>query len=179
LTRFQTKWIVENGFGGVMFWALDLDDFNGRCGSGRFPLLRAVNEQLGIHVELPSTGATPSPAHKAADLVPAAGLQQQQHGNGLVERPGPVVVLRPPTDVRSPGKTLTDKSVQSSRHIKMSQSAAQLPASAALPPASQRQPPSQSHAAAKFNTVAPSLTAALRPKTTYLSESRQQAASEF
>ncbi len=36
----------ERGFGGVSAWSLDLDDFKGRCGQGKYPLLRAINERL-------------------------------------------------------------------------------------------------------------------------------------
>lgn len=39
----------QNKFGGVMIWSLALDDFNGQfCNRGPYPLLTAVNEELGV-----------------------------------------------------------------------------------------------------------------------------------
>ena len=44
----QVEWIKENQFGGVMIWALDLDDFTGSvCGKGKYPLLSTINKVLG------------------------------------------------------------------------------------------------------------------------------------
>ena len=46
MVLLQVQWIKDRGFGGVMVWALDLDDFNQMCGGRPFPLLSAINEVL-------------------------------------------------------------------------------------------------------------------------------------
>ncbi|KAL5018332.1 hypothetical protein ScPMuIL_004054 [Solemya velum] len=46
----KMNYTLTNGYGGVMVWALDLDDFSGLCGDGQYPLLRTLSR-------LASTGA--------------------------------------------------------------------------------------------------------------------------
>ncbi|CAI9555120.1 unnamed protein product, partial [Staurois parvus] len=48
---FQLKadWLMQNNFGGAMVWSLDMDDFTGTfCNQGKFPLVSALKETLGI-----------------------------------------------------------------------------------------------------------------------------------
>ncbi|ELT90300.1 hypothetical protein CAPTEDRAFT_205081 [Capitella teleta] len=66
--KLKTRWIKDHGFGGVMVWALDLDDKTGSCGGPTFPLLRAINEELGVNTHIsneiiraPSPTPTPTP----------------------------------------------------------------------------------------------------------------------
>lgn len=42
----QVRYVKEHQFGGVMVWALPLDDFSGsHCGQGPFPLMHAINDE--------------------------------------------------------------------------------------------------------------------------------------
>lgn len=38
----KTKYVINNGYGGIAAWTVDLDDFSNRCCLEPFPLLRAV-----------------------------------------------------------------------------------------------------------------------------------------
>jgi len=46
MIHFQMQWLKEQGFGGIMVWSIDMDDFSGRCGSGKYPLLTALHQEL-------------------------------------------------------------------------------------------------------------------------------------
>ena len=57
----QGAWLAKHGFGGYMFWASDLDDFNGtHCGQGKYPLHRAIvrGMKYGRGTPVPTTTTT-------------------------------------------------------------------------------------------------------------------------
>lgn len=43
------KYITVNGYGGATMWTVDLDDFQNRCCSESYPLLKAINRALGSY----------------------------------------------------------------------------------------------------------------------------------
>ena len=43
----QISYLKKSGYGGVMAWTLDLDDFNNDCCSGVYPQLQEINVALG------------------------------------------------------------------------------------------------------------------------------------
>lgn len=54
LNVLQAQYVLDNDLGGAMFWDLPSDDFNNRCGSGRYPIISAVYDTLS------SGGAQPT-----------------------------------------------------------------------------------------------------------------------
>ena len=42
----KAKYINENDLGGAMFWSLETDDFQGKCGQGKYPLIRTAFQIL-------------------------------------------------------------------------------------------------------------------------------------
>ncbi|KAK9503978.1 hypothetical protein O3M35_010427 [Rhynocoris fuscipes] len=46
IARRKGSYVRSRGLGGVMFWTVDDDDFNGDCGKGKFPIIKATKEGL-------------------------------------------------------------------------------------------------------------------------------------
>jgi len=66
--REKVRYVKDNKYGGVMVWALPLDDFAGHhCGAGMFPLMHAINHECGAHV---GPGATLPPGATAPPKPP-------------------------------------------------------------------------------------------------------------
>ena len=46
MAGLKAQYILDNDLGGAMFWDLPSDDFNNRCGGGRYPIISAVYKVL-------------------------------------------------------------------------------------------------------------------------------------
>ena len=44
--KTKTSWLKNEGFGGIMVWSVDLDDFRGYCGTGKYPLIKTMKAEL-------------------------------------------------------------------------------------------------------------------------------------
>lgn len=54
----QVNWLKDSGFGGLLVWLIDDDDFSGSfCGSGPYPLMRQMN--LVLEGSIPTTTTSP------------------------------------------------------------------------------------------------------------------------
>ncbi|RZB40987.1 chitinase, partial [Asbolus verrucosus] len=55
--KTKMAWLKEEGFGGIMIWSVDMDDFRGSCGSGKYPLINAMRQEIeGYKVKLEFDG---------------------------------------------------------------------------------------------------------------------------
>jgi len=80
------QWIKDNGFGGIMVWALDLDDFRGSCGGEKFPLMVAIGQELGENV-IPNNFTSSNDAIKNGATKAQSLLERQPAANNLMLLP--------------------------------------------------------------------------------------------
>nr|CAD7423341.1 unnamed protein product [Timema monikensis] len=46
IVRLKARYVSENNLGGIMFWAIDNDDFRGKCHGRPYPLIEAAKEAM-------------------------------------------------------------------------------------------------------------------------------------
>ncbi|XP_067387674.1 acidic mammalian chitinase [Emydura macquarii macquarii] len=67
--NMKAQWLMKNNFGGAMVWAIDLDDFTGTfCNQGKFPLVNALKNALGLQ-----SASCTAPAQPVAPITEAPG----------------------------------------------------------------------------------------------------------
>ncbi|EDO40446.1 predicted protein [Nematostella vectensis] len=77
--------VKKNQLRGVMFWAIDLDDFSGEhCGQGKYPLMSAVKNYLtnGVRPTFPPATAPPQTLPPATDPPSATTVAPTTGGGG-------------------------------------------------------------------------------------------------
>ena len=80
--RTKISWLKTEGFGGVMVWSVDLDDFRGYCGTGKYPLIKAMSKELeGYAVELAYDGPYETPRGDGTDFVEERQLCEEDEGH--------------------------------------------------------------------------------------------------
>ncbi|CAH1391338.1 unnamed protein product [Nezara viridula] len=82
--KTKMGWLKEEGFGGIMIWSIDMDDFRGVCGNGKFPLVNAMKaelEEYAIKLEYqgPYEGPSSSGAYTTKD--PNAVTCEEEDGH--------------------------------------------------------------------------------------------------
>ena len=79
--RTKISWLKTEGFGGIMVWSVDLDDFRGYCGTGKYPLLKAMQKELdGYMVELVYDGPFKTPRGDGTEVAEPRQLCQEDVG---------------------------------------------------------------------------------------------------
>ncbi|KAM8976577.1 LOW QUALITY PROTEIN: acidic mammalian chitinase-like [Pelodytes ibericus] len=90
MNSFQIKaeWLMKYNFGGVMVWAIDMDDFTGTfCNQGKFPLISTLKRTLGIQTSgclshsSSITKTTAAPATMAASSNTGNSPKSSDSGN--------------------------------------------------------------------------------------------------
>jgi len=93
----------QHDFGGVMFWALPLDDFGGSsCGQGRFPLIKAASQEFKS-ADKSSCSMSTGGSQTHAPILPTSGPVKPQ--TPAPYTPGPQTPM-PTSDHKSPCATV-------------------------------------------------------------------------
>lgn len=44
--KIKIQWLKQAGYGGIMIWSIDMDDFKGSCMGINYPLINSAREEL-------------------------------------------------------------------------------------------------------------------------------------
>ncbi|XP_063232762.1 probable chitinase 10 [Bacillus rossius redtenbacheri] len=83
MIRHKSEYVRAMGLGGGMIWALDLDDFQNKCGCEQYPLLRTINRVLrgypgpGPRCDIPADGPKQEPVDESSEAGSASSMTEE------------------------------------------------------------------------------------------------------
>ncbi|XP_033244386.1 mucin-5AC isoform X12 [Drosophila miranda] len=107
MVRKKAEYVVAHGLGGIMFWAIDNDDFRGTCNGKPYPLIEAAKEAmvdalgLGINEVAKSNGPQKPSRSRSRDNA----VQNRNRLNAKTEAPTPASSRRGPSGGRRTSST--------------------------------------------------------------------------
>ena len=93
----KSEYVKTNGFGGAMVWAMGLDDFKGRCGDGKYPLLKEITDVLTSENDCTATTSQPP----SVTTVPTA-TEASPTVPTVTQAPTTIPTIPPATTVSTP-----------------------------------------------------------------------------
>ncbi|XP_071446319.1 probable chitinase 10 [Hetaerina americana] len=118
----KISYVTNNQLGGVMVWSVDLDDFQGLCGKGKYPLLSAVKQALKPvampvegeeDLEIPGGGIASleeTELHEEETTPETGGAGVAGENPMVIPLPGePVVILGPGPSCKGSGHIVDHK----------------------------------------------------------------------
>ncbi|KAK6169345.1 hypothetical protein SNE40_020417 [Patella caerulea] len=107
LTSFtaKTDWVIENRYGGITFWSVELDDFANECNGGEFPLISLAKERL-IADEIAQQTTTPAPTTTTTE--PTTTPEPTTTTAEPTTTPEPTTTTAEPTSTPEPTTTIAE-----------------------------------------------------------------------
>ncbi|XP_037726363.1 mucin-5AC isoform X8 [Drosophila subpulchrella] len=119
IVRKKAEYVVAQGLGGIMFWAIDNDDFRGTCNGKPYPLIEAAKEAM---VEALGLGinevAKPSGPQKPSRSRSRDNASTRNRLNGKTEAPAS---SRRPSATRRPAVSSTTQAPPPSTTFKLTE----------------------------------------------------------